>query len=402
MMRRSTRLSSKKVVKSVSLPEVILIEILLRLPVRTLLRCKCVSKDWFELLSSQYFVQLHLNHAHANSIVVFTSGERYSLVVGRSFEYERNGIKTCYKTEFPYYTSVVASCNGFVCLWDYCQSLVILCNPATREHIKVRHCLKIHPSRFSLGFGHDPVTNTYKVVAIKNARYSCTLDDGSGEAYVYTLGTKKWRKFSTSTSLCLFGVYNVPYVNGALHWMFQSKTPVKTQCADSIIAFHLGKEEFREIPWIQTSIANQSYQTEEVCLGELQGCLSLFYTSYNGVTHIWSMKDYGIQESWMKLHSFMVPSRCVNPSYIKPLFIQRNSDILFELIGWLKLDWNHVNKYLYTYNRTNNNVRQYRQCELDCDGVYTYVESLVSIPTDAKLSKRRSERNRRPPDRLNH
>ncbi|PHU05426.1 hypothetical protein BC332_26248 [Capsicum chinense] len=43
--------------------DVIIMEILCRLPVRYLVQFKCVSKLWNALISDPYFVNKHLNHA---------------------------------------------------------------------------------------------------------------------------------------------------------------------------------------------------------------------------------------------------------------------------------------------------------------------------------------------------
>ncbi|GAB2298400.1 hypothetical protein Dimus_032465 [Dionaea muscipula] len=41
--------------------EEVLVEILARLPVRSLLRFKCVCKTWFSLIGSEYFAGKHLS-----------------------------------------------------------------------------------------------------------------------------------------------------------------------------------------------------------------------------------------------------------------------------------------------------------------------------------------------------
>ncbi|KAI5660056.1 hypothetical protein M9H77_28849 [Catharanthus roseus] len=44
----------------VNIPQDALTEILLRLPVKSLIRFKCVSKSWFSLLTSPLFIDMHL------------------------------------------------------------------------------------------------------------------------------------------------------------------------------------------------------------------------------------------------------------------------------------------------------------------------------------------------------
>ncbi|PHT77438.1 hypothetical protein T459_20960 [Capsicum annuum] len=51
-------------------PEEILVEILIRLPVKSLVRFRCVSKSWKTLISDEYFKAKHCNHAKKNKKIL--------------------------------------------------------------------------------------------------------------------------------------------------------------------------------------------------------------------------------------------------------------------------------------------------------------------------------------------
>ncbi|KAH0730598.1 hypothetical protein KY285_001506 [Solanum tuberosum] len=64
--------------KAKYLPEELIIEILYRLPVKSIGRCRCLSKHWRNFLSGPQFIKLHFNlHAH-------TQEEKLIIVTWRS------------------------------------------------------------------------------------------------------------------------------------------------------------------------------------------------------------------------------------------------------------------------------------------------------------------------------
>ncbi|WMV53397.1 hypothetical protein MTR67_046782, partial [Solanum verrucosum] len=45
---------------TVHIPEKVLVETLSRLPIRSLVQCKCISKSWTKLISDLHFIEKHL------------------------------------------------------------------------------------------------------------------------------------------------------------------------------------------------------------------------------------------------------------------------------------------------------------------------------------------------------
>ncbi|XP_026459586.1 uncharacterized protein LOC113360276 [Papaver somniferum] len=48
-------------------PDDAYLKILARLPVKSLLTCKCVSKSWYQIISDPYFAKMHHDHAAQNN-----------------------------------------------------------------------------------------------------------------------------------------------------------------------------------------------------------------------------------------------------------------------------------------------------------------------------------------------
>ncbi|KAF5187011.1 F-box protein cpr1 [Thalictrum thalictroides] len=269
---------------------------------------------------------------------------------------------------------IAGSCNGLVCLWNYSDGIVV-CNPATQELVNAPyHDYDGLPDDVEVlsdvGFGYDPLTNTYKVV-----RFDIPDPDfGVCKVYVYALGTKEWKKISTPFQLS-YCYGKPPFVNGALHWMkmrYFSATTDKAQTVDSIISFDVGSEEFRELPWIPESIVKQ---IKFFSLGTLQGYLSVFSSSYDeGLYDIWSMKDYGVKESWTKLYSIYPGVESVR--WVQPLVIRNNGEIFLELQKYMNTNRKH---YMYAYDPRNKSVNAYVRGFPRWTDACPYVETLISI-----------------------
>ncbi|CAI9303940.1 unnamed protein product [Lactuca saligna] len=57
-----------------NLPVELMVDILSRLPVKTIIHCKCVSKKWLDLISDSYFANLHL-HKSPSSLMIHHNSE---------------------------------------------------------------------------------------------------------------------------------------------------------------------------------------------------------------------------------------------------------------------------------------------------------------------------------------
>ncbi|XP_051151838.1 F-box protein At3g07870-like [Andrographis paniculata] len=160
------------------LPEIIVANILHRLPAKTLLRCTAVSKHWYSLITSPQFISSHLNFSAAREdrAVLLRrcvhNSERYDLYK------EDHSFASLRSLEFPFWSinscfTIVGSCNGLLCLSDdrvYLTSTIILWNPCIRRSIRLPNPNLVSNSFGTfiqcLGFGFDSVSSDYKVIRI--------------------------------------------------------------------------------------------------------------------------------------------------------------------------------------------------------------------------------------------
>lgn len=181
------------------LPHEILVEILSRLPVKSLLRFRSVCKRWYCLITDPQFVTLHLNQSSKQSEKILISPTLYWSVT----HFYSIDLKSCNQHEmerldFPpdirgSWETVIgnSSCNGLVLLIIDHKKL-ILWNPSTREcrEIAYPNSTKYRLDTGIYGLGYDSVNDDYKLGVV-------FFTDGHHPSYViylFSLKTNRWKK----------------------------------------------------------------------------------------------------------------------------------------------------------------------------------------------------------------
>ncbi|GAB2279851.1 hypothetical protein Dimus_014489 [Dionaea muscipula] len=280
MMSTTTR-KNRKVLQqpppATKLPFDVIMEILLFLPVNSLLRFKSVSKAWRQLITDPYFANLHHSRSiesHSKHLLVLSENEyetnskffffhadsskldnvvveRYSV---RSFMH-RHTCDTCSKRQGCRDHFLVGSSNGLICVFH--KGKFALSNPSTRTH-RMISCLDLPSSSIYnmpmvyLGFGYDPLSYDYKVLAIScRLANSYDLDDWclqTLQAMVYSLNSDSWREVSFPQSMMMMipflGAERLVFVNNALYWLCKKATITIT-----ITCFDIHDETYSEVPW---------------------------------------------------------------------------------------------------------------------------------------------------------
>ncbi|XP_059640112.1 F-box/kelch-repeat protein At3g06240-like isoform X3 [Cornus florida] len=237
------------------IPVDVIIDILLRLPVVSLIRARVVCKNWYTIIKNPSFVTNHFNHHTNNSgrlfvhrLDIISHKFIFSLfpdetLAGSPLVYEDMVV------DMPHYLGI-SLYNGILCLSNHFRSNhFALWNPATREFRSLPMPSHKFPHEETFGFGLDPITNDYKVIWIWK-----TLDDVTNVRYgpyqvaVYTLSTDSWRYLD----------FPMPYsdidtppsntcINGVYHW-FAIHNDHRRRV---ILSFDMGNElvhEIRDIP----------------------------------------------------------------------------------------------------------------------------------------------------------
>ncbi|XP_075643628.1 F-box/kelch-repeat protein At3g23880-like [Castanea sativa] len=328
------------------LPEEVALEILHRLPVKSLIRFRCVSKSWNSLITSSVFINSHLTRSlslpsNSNKLIVGHCVdnplvEHYKLIDDNNDSFDQiQNIELPLMSRRIQYFLLIGSVNGLFSLYDE-QERYILWNPSIRKFITLpKPCITFDAHGSYIGccrqaFGFDPRTNDYKVVRIAfPSRINMSEEAKPPLIEVYSLNEGCWRITSASFPPGIaFTDWRQPAtsLNGAVHFAAGYEYKPGGPCEPLVLSFDLRDEVFHVI-----SLPNGTFKwTKSVHTSVIGGSLSLlFYCSehaYNRCCAIWVMKEYGVVDSWTK--QFTVD---LNGGEIKRVLgLQKNGNILVQ------------------------------------------------------------------------
>ncbi|XP_075636914.1 F-box protein At3g07870-like [Castanea sativa] len=302
------------------LDEDLVFDILTLLPVKSLIRFRCVSHSWNSTIISRLFITTHLNlnlnrkqpkllsnttnNESHNGFIVWTLDNELCTFVCNSNRTLTEISRL--KIPFPPKYKLVNFCNGLFCFDSFTggNHIVSLWNPRIRKFKVVSsHHHRINPN-ITLGLGYDSQNNDFKIL-----RMGCTSDifgrqPSWPEAEIYTLSTDSWRKVLISVESIRWPIRylydrHCTLFNGALHTI---------ACAADykfILSFDVNDERFHEIMLPQNYFGGLNVLKCEQ-LHVFKGSLALIVFDYNNIMHynntiyICEMKEYGVAESWTK------------------------------------------------------------------------------------------------------
>ncbi|KAI3953621.1 hypothetical protein MKW92_013905 [Papaver armeniacum] len=266
----------------------ILREILSRLPIKSLMRFKCVSKHWqFSICQDQGLIDLHFTRSKERCpdlfIVVpsYTKVElskrngyvgirdykyKQSVLLGNLFESGTRAIRTTVtrlEQESFCYTEILNPVNGLICFVNRRLAAVRILNPTTRESTpwiasSLRQKKYNFIADYSCGiwlptyfFGFDPVTKQHKVLCTWRVRGPVTRNSNvvkigkdiqwADFCEVLTVGENTWRYIYEKVPFSYTVKFSV-YANGFIYWGKQS-----IGIPEILNAFDVGQEKFKVI-----------------------------------------------------------------------------------------------------------------------------------------------------------
>ncbi|XP_026445704.1 uncharacterized protein LOC113346383 [Papaver somniferum] len=236
--------------------------------------------------------------------------------------------------------------------------------------VKVTTSVAEQPSRPPKSQPTAPVANieTPQVYDHKNDDYKFALgvelrgSIGSTLIQVYTLSSNSWKTEKTMPYWFCQQTAGV-LVNGDLHWL------VMAQSDFTLLSLDISDEIFNEMQLPEELLEKD--EDMSMVLGVLEGSLCALVSSYiNDVKigyEVWEMLDYGVQESWTKLHVIAHESIISANHYFRLVWSSKNGDILLL-----------SRRSLVLYDPKHGSAREIKINArfLDTD---SYFESLVSL-----------------------
>ncbi|GAV76937.1 FBA_3 domain-containing protein [Cephalotus follicularis] len=154
------------------IPDSLILEFLLRLPLKSLVRFKCIDKFWYSLISHLDFIYTQLNRAKSenNRCLMFSClldhDHQHSAIQFFSIKdnHEPAVLEHIAPVSLDSY-HVLPSCNGLVCFYGS-HSGIHVCNPSTRNLMTLLDGDSTRFRLLSCGFGFDQRSRTYKVIKI--------------------------------------------------------------------------------------------------------------------------------------------------------------------------------------------------------------------------------------------
>ncbi|KAH7856608.1 hypothetical protein Vadar_003466 [Vaccinium darrowii] len=323
------------------LPTHIIIDILSRLPLKTLLDCQLVCKDWLSLISDLHFAKVHLSRSPVSILIKPTHHHRRKI---RLIDVGLQTLPNTHpldaqltfnpKTHYPIIGDrIVNSCNGLILSNDISEP-VFVSNPIVGEFVTIPRSYgdgRFDGATSALGF--CPLTNKYKVIQffLKSVSFDpitgLKIYGEEAEAEIYTLGQAPWpgiwRKLGRVPYHLSKHSFNSS-MNGVLYWL--TSTP---DSPGFIRCFDFGSERFRAVPEPPEFDLENNAGLHHLSLGVLRDRLSICDYSSPRHVDIWIMKDINTKESWCK--EFVIKNVIVNRqplNYCEPIMILKSGEIL--------------------------------------------------------------------------
>ena len=304
------------------LPEEVVYDILIRLPVKSIFRFRCVSKSWNSIFTKPIFITTHFNFNQAKSLsnnshngfLLYTHKISYNIKELRTVICNSDHTLTHVSSfqipsfEFPIHNRVIGFCKGLFCLTSYMGNSywkIYLWNPSIRKITIAGTTNNNALANVTLGFAYHPQNNDFKILRL--VCYPCKTR-APAEVEVYTLSTASWRRFVIPDSLSGSSIWVISespslFFKGALHFLALASTQ-NDIFNRFILTFDVDEEIFHEI-MLPPNYLSEKYVRHTKCLTVFKGLLALIVfnceTEQSDICHIWAMREYGVVESWTKI-----------------------------------------------------------------------------------------------------
>ncbi|XP_056697233.1 F-box/kelch-repeat protein At3g23880-like [Spinacia oleracea] len=314
--------------------DLLMTNILPRLPPKSLIRYKTVCKQWRSIISNPNFIESNLRLSKTNhnnngvlvpSLSKSLSRERVETLTYISYDDFSTTDFQFNKSKYGFYN--LGSCNGLQCCWLNCGEMCVW-NPITSECRKIPDPLAEYPCQYVSGFGYIPSLDDYKLVILDLREVI--------RVYCYTLRScdTEWKQLYADIGLGrispLYG-YLCPGIvlpNSKSHWLVRYNIDDYNNEDDLIIlGFDMEMDTINTVnPPEEIIVAWQQririrHSGVYTCLSSIKDdlCIAMTARAYgegvSGCLQVWRLERYGDSSSWnkfLKLNNVEIPTSSCN------------------------------------------------------------------------------------------
>ncbi|CAM8915226.1 unnamed protein product [Rhodiola kirilowii] len=337
------------------LPHDVIVDILSRIPCKSLVKFRCVSKQWNSLIRSPKFAELQFSRSFSRQRVLLRSKPFWSINYDDLDDFFEDQFEVMNEEDAPPMLAdvddadLIGECNGLICmaLTKQDQRSFLLWNPTSRECKEVRKTdvanvvdvgcmfdfkvktISDHKDKVDVyGFGYDSISDDYKIVRL----VADIPPTKAVNVEIYMVGRRTWRKIQRPVPgmICIlrnfFHLDNCAFLNGACHWF----TLKFTTSGNAILRFDLGKEEVEEVT-LPPYLSNSDFMKEVLVFG---GKLVLTNKVSDVEMEIWVMNEYGVGSSFTKKVTVLSAAPVSKSTiFILPICFSKNGGVLISVDG---------------------------------------------------------------------
>ncbi|CAF2051116.1 hypothetical protein BRARA_I05090 [Brassica rapa] len=331
--------NEKRATAPSSLPNDVVEEIFIRLPVKTLIRFKSLSKQWNLRIKSHSFAEKHLKMAssyqvnHPSLMLFFPSPITSTEIEFHPFCLEGRRPLSHTQLSFPLgflgWIHYSRSCDGLFCI----QSSKSICvvNPATRwfRYLPLSGYQILNPT-------YLPANLITAAAFVKAADYKLVWlynsfpfpPNGVTTCEVFDFRANAWRYLTCTPSYRIYGcIYCEPEsANGSVYWFTERNNNYKMD----VIAFDIHTEKFRLLPKIHSSSDPDLNDHRSMCT--LDDRLCILITTSILDKEFWRLKSS--EDMWEKIYTINFLSTPLSwigsESYWRPVTMWKKKKMLLS------------------------------------------------------------------------
>ncbi|CAH8388875.1 unnamed protein product [Eruca vesicaria subsp. sativa] len=332
IIRKRRRRNERRVIAPSTLPNELIEEIFLRLPVKVQIRLRSLSKHWKVTLESLSFAERHLKIAKQSRVKLMVIDSRlgfkphsYTNVGFRIFCLESASLLSFtlinFSQGFGTWMYFSGNCDGLFCIHSPQTQSIYVVNPATRWQRQLplaRFQILMHKidptleewiamdSLFHLAF--VKAAADYKLVWLYNSdKYNADLSCPNQEVTkceVFDFRTNSWRYLACTPSYRIFPNQKPAYANGSVYWLTELH-----EDRTEVVVFDIQTETFRLLPKIIPAIASSDPRHIDMCTLDNHLCMSK-REHVTKIQDIWRLNPS--EDTWEKIFSIDLLS-CPSP-----------------------------------------------------------------------------------------